>query len=212
MTIFAIKESKSHLRKHIKKSLKLISQESLIQQSHDIHKLILDHPQFKQATKIALYMNMPDSEVKTLDIIKSCFEMGKSVYLPKCNYHKTLIRKHNHLTMLKLSSFEDVLELKPHGKYKLLEPTEGDDVFHDSAGLDMIIVPAVAFTTLKQRMGHGAGYYDEYISSHVKHFGKKPYLLGIGLQEQLVDHLHTEEHDWSLDSIIIGGEDHRIIY
>ncbi|KAK6197471.1 5,10-methenyltetrahydrofolate synthetase [Scheffersomyces amazonensis] len=203
-------EGKNHLRKQVKKALKTIPQESLITQSDHIHKQILEHPQFKKAKKIALYMNMPDSEIKTLEIIRSCFKLGKSVYLPKCNYHKTLIRKHNHLTMLKMETFDDVLSLHPRGKYKLLEPEVGHDVIDEETGLDVIIVPGVAFTTERQRMGHGAGYYDEYITHHLKHFGKRPYLIGIGLSEQLVDHLPMEEHDWHLDSIIIS--DHDIIY
>ena len=68
--------------------------------------------------------------------------------------------------------------------------------------LDLIIVPGVAFDKNKNRMGHGAGFYDEFITTFHNKFKRKPYLLGVALQEQIVDYIPTEPHDWKLDSII----------
>lgn len=58
-------------------------------------------------------------------------------------------RKRNYLSMLEVSSYENVLQLEPQGKYNLLEPICGNDIM-DTGDLDVIIVPGVAFTKLKK--------------------------------------------------------------
>ncbi|RLV93151.1 5-formyltetrahydrofolate cyclo-ligase [Spathaspora sp. JA1] len=149
---------------------------------------------------------MPDSEVRTMEIIKTAFSLGKSVYLPRCNYYQKEGRKMNFLDMLKVSSFEKVQNLQPQGKYNLLEPVDGEDAM-EQGNLDMIIVPGVAFTKNKQRMGHGAGFYDEFLNYYYHKHNRKPYLIGVALQEQLVENIPTEDHDWSLDSLVVANHD-----
>ncbi|EMG46843.1 Mthfs 5-formyltetrahydrofolate cyclo-ligase [Candida maltosa Xu316] len=197
----ALKEAKKQLRKQIKAQLKTISQESLITQSSEIHQNLQTHEYFQNANHIAVFMNMPDSEVKTREIIKSCFELGKNVYLPRCNYTPIPGRKKNYMSMIKMPSWESVLELKPQGKYQLLEPLSGEDAM-DTGNLELIIVPGVAFDKNKHRMGHGAGFYDEFITTFTKNHNTRPRLLGVSLEEQMLDNVPTEDHDWKLDSII----------
>lgn len=56
------------------------------------------------------------------------------------------------------------------------------------------------------RIGHGMGYYDKYLSEyfhkHPNNFTHKTLLIGLAFQEQIVDDLPTDETDWNLDSII----------
>lgn len=193
---------KKQLRKQIKSILKSITQDSLTQQSQLIHENLLSHSNFQNAKSVAVYMNMPDLEVQTIEVIKSCFELGKNVYLPRCNYTQIPGRKLNYMSMLKMPDFQSVLNLKPQGKYQLLEPTEGEDVM-DTGDLDLIIVPGVSFDKTKNRMGHGAGFYDEFITTFNEKFNRRPYLLALALQEQIIDEkIPTETHDWKLDSIV----------
>lgn len=206
MTSVSLKEAKNQLRKQIKRTLKGISRESLIIQSHDIHQKLLQLDRFQQCKKIAIFMNMPDSEVKTMDIIKSCYQHGKDVYLPRCNPFEVEGRKKNFLSMLQVPTFNDVLNLQPQGKYQLLEPILGIDAI-EQGDLDVIIMPGVAFTKTKKRIGHGAGFYDEFLNYYFKKFQRKPYLIGIALQEQLVDDIPTEEHDFPLDKLIVANHD-----
>ncbi|KAL6946935.1 hypothetical protein ACO0QE_001790 [Hanseniaspora vineae] len=161
---------KHALRKELRKNLKKLSQDELNKQSH--HVLfslanLLDQlvaPSTKMKTKkkpaiiaqdtpigVACYMNMDDSEIKTLNIIKYLFnkhtndgdgdddddngQNGSSrykVYLPRCtstretnqvNFRSLQDLKHqDHLTFHHMDSFESVVDLKPVGKYKLREP------------------------------------------------------------------------------------------
>lgn len=198
-----LKEAKGQLRKSIKATLATILQESLLRQSADVAAKLVGHPEFRQAKKVAVYMNMPHLEVQTHGIIKACYDARKQVYLPRCTTSTANGRKKHHLSMLRVPTYEQVLALQPEGKYKLLEPRHGEDIF-DSGALDVIIVPGVAFTLQKQRMGHGAGYYDEFLTAYTEKFHTTPYLIGIGLKEQLVEQLPVEPHDWNLDTLIIA--------
>lgn len=198
-----IKGIKRQLRLSIKKKLCEIPMESIEIQSIGVSSTLLNVDQFKDAKRVALYMNMPNLEVQTMDLIKKCFELNKRVYLPRCNTTAKEGRKKNYLSMLEVSSFDQVLQLKPQGKYDLLEPTSGNDIM-DSGDLDLIIMPGVGFSKLKKRLGHGAGFYDEFLTVYSKKFNNRPYLIGVGLKEQLVEDLPTEEHDWNLDCLAIG--------
>ena len=70
----------------------------------------------------------------------------------------------------------------------------------------MLIVPGVAFSPSLHRMGHGAGFYDEYLSYYTTTHGSKPYILGVGLKEQLQVDVPTEKHDWNLDGLVIADK------
>lgn len=202
-----IKETKRTLRKHIKNELAKVSHESILDQSNRVYHHLMKNDQFVKAKKIAVYMNMPNLEINTHRIIETCFEMRKQVYLPKCVYESCNGRKPNHLRMLKVDNMSEINSLKPRGKFKLLEPTDGEDIM-DSGGLDVVIIPGVAFNHNKQRLGHGAGFYDEFLTHYYRVFNHKPYLIGLGLNQQLITQLPTESHDWALDCVLIADQVH----
>lgn len=199
----SIKDAKKQLRLLVKSQLSNLSQSEIASQSRLITHQLVEMSQFKQAQRIGLYMNMPLMEAQTGDLIQQCFNDLKEVYLPKCVSEATEDRKRNHLNFLKVPTYQDVLSLEPQGPYKLLEPTTGVDIL-STDGFDLIIVPGVAFTKHRERIGHGAGFYDEFLGTYYKKFGSKPTLIGIGLNQQLVEHIPKEEHDWDLDALVIG--------
>ena len=53
-------------------------------------------------------------------------------------------------------------------------------------------------------MGHGAGFYDEFFLVYPARHGRLPFLVGVGLEPQLVDNVPTEAHDVPLDAVIVG--------
>lgn len=66
-----------------------------------------------------------------------------------------------------------------------------------AGGLDLIIVPGVAFTTNGHRCGHGRGYYDKFLKSV-----KNPEVLrtvALAFKEQIYEEIPTAEHD-----VVIG--------
>lgn len=215
MSTQTIKQAKTQLRKQIASKLSFLKQDELVRQSHNVYTQLLQTTKFQKAKNVALYMSMETSEIQTLQFIRVCFEMGKQVYLPHCHRIKDVGLKRydtqrSMLIFYEMPSFQSVLDLQPQGPYKLLEPTFGKSLLDSddlTTGLDLLILPGVAFTSDCYRMGHGAGFYDDFIKRHVAKFGKKPQsMIGIGLKEQLVEKLPLEEHDERLDAVIIDDK------
>lgn len=76
-------------------------------------------------------------------------------------------------------------------------------------GLDLIVIPGVAFSPGGGRLGHGMGYYDKYLHKYFNKFPNKPgdkktLLVGFGFREQIVNdnHLPVDPLDYPLDMIL----------
>ncbi|KAI6870859.1 hypothetical protein KC323_g2099 [Hortaea werneckii] len=77
----------------------------------------------------------------------------------------------------------------------------------DGLGLDFIVVPGVAFDREMARMGHGAGFYDGFLTRLVMEGRcKKPFLVGLCLAEQVLEpgRILMEEWDWRVDAVATG--------
>jgi 5-formyltetrahydrofolate cyclo-ligase len=76
--------------------------------------------------------------------------------------------------------------------------------------IDLLVVPGVAFDFGCNRLGHGKGYYDSFIVRNQSQQaldtsgsgGKKTFLLGIALNEQLVEKVPHDDRDMRLDAIV----------
>lgn len=69
-------------------------------------------------------------------------------------------------------------------------------------GLDLVVVPGVAFTKDGLRLGHGAGYYDKYLKSISELQEVPPKTIAVGFKEQIVDSVPIEETDVTIDIIL----------
>lgn len=69
-------------------------------------------------------------------------------------------------------------------------------------GLDLMIVPGLAFTKRGHRLGGGKGYYDVYVQncSHDPH--GRPYTIGLAFKEQILHSIPTDVHDFMVDEVI----------
>lgn len=90
------------------------------------------------------------------------------------------------MDMLALANLEDYASLQPDAwgipslpsasitsRHNCLDETEGTD----TAGLDLVVMPGVAFDRQFRRLGHGKGYYDYWLQRCQEKFGRVP-LLG----------------------------------
>ncbi|QNQ80184.1 5-formyltetrahydrofolate cyclo-ligase [Lactobacillus sp. PV034] len=116
-------------------------------------KKLLQSQLMSRAQKVAITFSMP-LEVDTAPMIKSLWQMGKEVYIPRVLPHRqmefTLYEPGTKLTKSKFGVFENWNE-----NVKV------------SSQIDLMVVPGLAFSlNNNERLGFGGGYYDRYLAQH----------------------------------------------
>lgn len=97
-------------------------------------------------------------------------------------------------------SFQEVLSLDHlhTGSLGITEPLEGSAVMPSNDTL--ILVPGLAFTHQKARLGRGKGYYDRFL-----HMYRESYTLGICRKHQLLKNIPTDQWDIGVNGLLCGG-------
>jgi 5-formyltetrahydrofolate cyclo-ligase len=161
-------------------------------------KTLLGMPEYKAAKRISVYLSMPSGEISTTKIVHDALEQGKRVFVPYT--YKLAAPKDN-----QPKSIMDMLELKSLDDYESFQPdawgiptpsesslssransfggtgiTEGETGKQSSeeSGLDLIVMPGMAFDSNLGRLGHGKGFYDYFLqrcrdASQMPFCGKK---------------------------------------
>ena len=144
-------ERKKQLRKSVTAQVKALSLPYRSAAGERIQSKLLSLPEYKQAERIFVYVNMP-TEPETGRVIRQALADGKCVCVPKC------ITKTDMLAV-RIRSTD---QLRP-GAYGILEPIDCTETLGPEA-FDLIVVPCVAASADGRRLGHGAGYYDRFLS------------------------------------------------
>lgn len=212
--------SKQQLRKQISQVFQSVSRSDILGQSEVIRDKLSGILEGKR--NVACYMSMDEGEVDTGSILETLFGNGVNVYLPRCTTTKRTgqvpllvnpddpgtVKHHPHLTFHEMKTLAEVKQLIPQGKYGLKEPQVEDEKKSPlPPALDVILVPGVAFTTNCARLGHGAGYYDDFFKRHAlqhKEHGVAPLLVGIALKQQIIDYIPMDPHDHYMDCVVVG--------
>ncbi|XP_011686069.1 PREDICTED: 5-formyltetrahydrofolate cyclo-ligase [Wasmannia auropunctata] len=191
----ALTSAKRVLRKEIKDILKNISLEERKKQSANVFEKLCLLKQYQDSKRISLYLSTED-EIDTLSILKHIFDTGKEAFVPQYR-GKTM-------EMVKLRSIEDY-ETLPLTKWNIKQPstTECRENALETDGLDLVILPGVAFTMNGKRLGHGMGYYDKYLKRCFQK-GIKPYLIAVGFKEQIQEDIPTNEDDVPVNIVLTG--------
>jgi 5-formyltetrahydrofolate cyclo-ligase len=148
-------------------------------------------PEFQNARAISVYLSMPTGEISTQGIVHSAFHQGKKVFVPYTYKMKKSLDNWptSIMDMVQLESLADYQSLQPDnwgiptpsaesiegrpnafgGKGK----SEGDQEFpHSEEGLDIVVMPGMAFDRRLERLGHGKGYYDFFLQRYLHHAQK----------------------------------------
>ncbi|KAJ3875021.1 hypothetical protein F5051DRAFT_72672 [Lentinula edodes] len=195
-------KQKGALRKSIYAVVR--SLDNIKEQSRAVTAKVLLLPEFQNCTRVSCYISMPTGELQTSEILKSILEIGnKSLFVPK-------VTQDGAMEFLKVENQND-LDALPSGKWGIREPSYESDagprVNAMEAGLDLILVPGVAFDRSMSRLGHGKGYYDRYIARYIASGRPRPLLVALALREQLLDStIPVGEHDCKMDMIITPEE------
>jgi len=246
--------AKKALRKEIKTRLSSLDESEITTQSEQAQKVILNLDQYKQAKSLSIYLSMPAAEAQTDLLVRDALRSGKQVfvpflYAPSQNFTAGGGKQKKVMDLLRLDSESeyDGLSKDAWGIPSLGADSVGNRVNamggkgltlagdrvtdrkseDDVGGLDLVVVPAVAFDAHLDRLGHGAGFYDAFLTRFCSQ-GKrtKPYLseppprkqsiyspvanpsqVGLCLTEQILGQEHkipTAEWDWKVDAVAVG--------
>jgi 5-formyltetrahydrofolate cyclo-ligase len=145
---------------------------------------------YQEAEHVALYMAC-DGEVDVTAILLDAFATQRSCYLPVLTGDKA--------APLAFALCTAGTAMAPN-RYQILEP-EPPHIFCAPEALDLVIVPLVAFSPDKHRLGMGAGYYDRAFSFR-KESKQNPALAGVAFDCQRYTALAPNTWDIPCDAII----------
>ena len=177
-------EDKLEIRREVRRRIKELSEEHRATAAKEIFTQIEQHEYFHQATCIALFCAMKD-EVATYYALEAWSAMGKRIVVPRVEGDIMRFYDYSPDTM-------------QEGAFGIMEPTSNDEVTAEN--IDLIIVPARAFTLSGIRLGRGGGFYDKYMSLS----GFRAYKIGIAYACQIFDTLPHADHDIRVDEVVFA--------
>jgi 5-formyltetrahydrofolate cyclo-ligase len=83
LTNQSIRQAKRTLRKQMAANLAKIPTSELIQQSTSVTQHVLNHPAYKNAKSVSIYVSMDQGEVRTEELCKQTLLLGKKLYVPR---------------------------------------------------------------------------------------------------------------------------------
>jgi len=145
-------------------------------------KTLLATPEYKAAKRISVYLSMPSGEISTSGIVHDALKQSKRVFIPY-TYKPTTSREGQPKSIM------DMVELTSVADYEGLQrdhwgiPTPSQDSIaaransfggmgltegeakeqQGESGLDLIVMPGMAFDSNFGRLGHGKGFYDYFL-------------------------------------------------
>ena len=201
------KELKNEYRKQAREKLAALSEEYRNSASAAIALNALNIPEMKEPKregflglgkkeKTVLAYYSVGSEPSTLAVINELLKSGKRVCLPLC----TDIDEEGHRTdtidameARQITSFDDLVP----GAYGIPEP-KADTAVVPPEEIDIIILPCISCDRDCNRIGHGAGYYDKFLSMT----GGGCFTMALCYEEAMLDDIPTEPHDMPVDAVV----------
>lgn len=148
-------------------------------------------PAFQQAETVMLYMPIRH-ELDVRPLSRLALEAGKVVLLPRVR------RDRVHMDAAAVTSIDD--GQLAAGAFGILEPLEAPAF--PPAEIELVIVPALAFSRDGSRLGRGGGFYDRFLGAGAF----EAVTCGVAYHEQLLDDLPREAHDRRVDAVVTDRE------
>lgn len=144
---------------------------------------LLALPEFQAADHIFCFVST-EREVNTRPILEAVLAAGKSLSVPRCMGSGNM----------ELRQITDLSALVP-STIGILEPTDSAPLT-DADTVDFAIIPCLTCNHAGQRLGHGGGYYDRFLS----HYRGGTVML---CRELLIrDEIPVEPHDYPIPWVL----------
>lgn len=178
-----IKQEKHTLRQWVRQEQQKLTPLYRKTADADICQKICALPAYQQAQTVLFFVSTPN-EIQTEAILQQAWSDGKRVVVPRC-------AKQGQMAGYLISSMQDLEK----GKYDILEPKQ-DCILIEKEQIDFAVIPCMAADASGNRLGHGGGYYDRYLSDTVFP------TAAICYTRFLLPHIPTEAHDQKMRFII----------
>lgn len=186
-------QSRSAIRKQVRKVRQQLTLSQRQQTSQNICNNLSNSKLFRNSKRVAGFL-ANDGEPSLDPLMALAWSQGKQWHLPIIglpNINRLWFAPYNQGDTLTLN------------RYGIAEP---DIHLHQTPkpwGLELILMPLVAFDTSGNRLGMGKGYYDRTLNFlRHRHHWHKPRLVGIAYEFQKFEHLPLQPWDIPLDAIV----------
>lgn len=147
------KLAKQAVRQQVIQWLQAYQQQPAKQQAQQqLYRQLFALPQWQQARAVALTLSQP-LEIDVQPVIQAAWQAGKQVYVPK-------VMPKRQLAFLPYTATTPLTK----SKFGLWEPPYQPTQVRTQ--FDLMLVPGLAFSAARQRLGFGGGYYDRFLSQH----------------------------------------------
>ena len=177
-------KAKKKFRKMVNTLNKELKNTDFSSEDNIIIERILKTEIYKKSDIVLIYYPMYN-EVNTLPLIAKAIDDNKRVGIPKIVEGKMYFVELN-------NNWKKELTINAYG---IEEPNSNE--FMNSFKNTLMIVPNLALSKDKKRIGHGKGYYDFFLEDHNDIFK-----MGICRKHVLFDTLPVDENDKNLDLVI----------
>ncbi|KAL2917378.1 hypothetical protein HK105_203042 [Polyrhizophydium stewartii] len=206
MAAESVRAAKREFRKQMRMLLKATAPESIERQSAQVTAQLLASAEYRASRSVALFLSMP-GELSTTEIVRDVLRTERP----------PLLHAHD---MVQLRSWDDFQTL-PKNSWGIPEPRPEDGrpnaLDPASSGLDLIVMPGLAFDRAGNRIGYGKGqayrtapalYYDRFLKRCFDMADERgqprPSTVAVALREQIVDEVPVDDHDIKPDRIEVA--------
>jgi 5-formyltetrahydrofolate cyclo-ligase len=169
--------SKTEIRKKLLEARMNLSESDIAKKSKDAVEIIRKDPFYKRAKTVAIYYPMRGE----LDFLALLEDSDKIFCFPKIEAKSMRFYRINERTLFQKS------------KFGVNEPADGTLIDE----IDYMIVPAIAISKDRYRIGYGMGFYDYYLSSH-----SVGHTVGVIYDFSEINRFDVDPHDQQLNHYI----------
>ena len=181
-------EQKAALRRVIRAQMKALAPEERRRSDEALFTRFLSLPAVERSDTLLLYCGM-GAEADALRLLPRLAARGKRLLLPRCADAPGI---------MDARVCDPSLPLVRH-RYGMLEPGPDRPVV-PPGGIDLILVPGLAFDRLGYRLGQGGGYYDRYLPQ------TGAFTVALCRSCFLLDAVPREVHDAPVDLVLTEEE------
>jgi 5-formyltetrahydrofolate cyclo-ligase len=223
----ALRDLKKELRKQVRQEIQQYSAEQLNEESLAVWNRVQLLSLYQSASTVGVFLSMPQNEINSYPFIDELLKQEKKIYVPQvgADFEKSdmdlLLVSEPQLSSTspvdgaELAKLVPFYQAWPRNKWGIPEPPKGDDseIIAQPGDIDLLIVPGLAFDASGNRLGQGKGYYDRFISKMKAGTARRPALVGVCLQCQLLSGndaqggaIPMSQHDQPMDIVVTPNQ------